>query len=54
MNGHKEFDAARFFINNKLNESTYRPKKFKNFERGQMYEKAALDNFTGVSGMGQL
>ena len=54
MNGHKEFDAAWFCINNKLDESTYRPKKFKNFERGQMYEKAALDNFTGVSGMGSI
>ena len=42
--------SAWFCINNKLDESTYRPKKFKNVERGQMYEKAALDNFTGVSG----
>jgi len=54
MNGHKEFDAAWFCINNKLDESTYRPKKFKNFERGKVYEKAALDNFTEVSGMGPI
>lgn len=29
MNGHKEFDAAWFCVNNKLDKSTYRPKKFK-------------------------
>ena len=29
MNGHKEFDTAWFCINNKLDESIYRPKRFK-------------------------
>ena len=31
MNGHKEFDIAWFCINNKLDESIYRPERFKNF-----------------------
>ena len=52
MNGHKEFDTAWFCINNKLDESIYRPKRFKNFERGKLFEKAALDNFTNISGKG--
>ena len=54
MNGHKEFDASWFCIKNRLDESTYRPKKLKNFEWGQMYEKAALDNFSKVSGKGHV
>ena len=49
--GQKEFDSSWFCVRNKLNESTYRPKKFRNFERGKMFEAAALDNFSKVSGM---
>jgi len=50
LNGNKEFDAAWFCINNKLDENVYRPKHFKNFERGKKFENAALSNFTKVSG----
>ena len=50
MNGY-ECDAAWFWINSKLDESTYQL-IVKNFERGQLYEKAALGNFTEVSCMG--
>ena len=32
MNGHKEFDTAWFCINNKLDESIYRPQRFKNLK----------------------
>ena len=51
VNGHKEFDTAWFCINNKRDESIYRPKRFKNFERGKLFEKAALDDFGNISGV---
>ncbi|KAL9959757.1 hypothetical protein ACROYT_G033112 [Oculina patagonica] len=49
--GHKEFDSSWFCIHNKLDESLHKPKKFKNFERGKTYERAALDSFSKVSGI---
>ena len=48
--GQKEFDSSWFCIHNKLDESLHKPKKFKNFERGKIYERAALDSFTKISG----
>ena len=50
LHGQQEFNSAWFCIQNKLDESIYKPKKFKNFERGKLYERAALENFTKASG----
>ena len=38
----KEFDSSRFCIHNKVDECICRPNKFKNFQRGNSYEKEAI------------
>lgn len=48
--GYKEFDSLWFCIYNKLDESLYKFKKFKNFERGKVYERVVLDSFIKVLG----
>jgi len=50
LSGHKEYESSWFCIKNNLNESTFKPKKFRNFQRGKIYEKAALENFSKLSG----
>lgn len=48
--GYKEFDSLWFCIYNKLDESLYKFKKFKNFERDKVYERVVLDSFMKVLG----
>ena len=37
--GNKDFDTAWFCIHNKVDESTCKPRKFKNFQRGNSFEQ---------------
>ena len=46
----KEFDSSWFCIHNKVDECICRPKKIKNFQRGNSYEKEALQSFSELSG----
>ena len=48
--GNKEFDSSWFCIHNKVDERICRPKKFKNFQRGNSYEKEALQSFSELTG----
>ena len=50
FHGQKEFDTSWFCVHNKLDESTFAPKKFRNFHRGKVYEAAALENFSKMTG----
>ena len=50
FNGNKEFDSSWFCIRNKVDERNCRPKKFKNFQRGNSYEKEALQTFSKLTG----
>ena len=48
--GNKVVDSSWFFIHNKVDENICRPKKFKNFQRGKIYEKEALHSFSKLTG----
>lgn len=48
--GNKEFDSSWFCILNKIDESKCRPKRYRNFKRGNYYEKEALEHFQKLSG----
>ena len=50
FNGTKSYDSSWFCIHNKVDESICRPKKFKNFQRGNSYEKEALQSFSKLTG----
>lgn len=48
--GNREFDSSLFCIHNKVDERICRPKKFKDFQRGNSYEKEALQSFSELTG----
>ena len=48
--GNMEFDSSWFCIHNKVDKNICRPKKFKNFQRGNIYEKEALHSFSKLTG----
>ncbi|CAH3014107.1 unnamed protein product [Porites evermanni] len=49
--GNKEFDSSWFYILNKVDESKCKPKQYRNFQRGNYYEKEALEHFQKLSGV---
>ena len=50
FHGNKEFDSSWFYILNKVDESKCKPKQYRNFQRGNYYEKEALEHFQKLSG----
>ena len=53
FNGNKESDSFWFCIHNKVDESICRPYKYKNFQRGNIYGKEALQSFSKLTGKWQ-
>ena len=49
FDGNKEFNSSWFDILNKINESKCKPKQYRNFQRGNYYEKEALEHFQKLS-----
>ena len=50
FHGNKEFDSSWFYILNKIDESKCKPKQYRNFQRGNYYEKEASEHFQKLSG----